>query len=276
MVTPLSSAADEKRFIADLMCKRVVHADFQTGELPRNPEINGLMDFYKDRLATDFIKDEEWEELCQRIVTWQEMEEQQSRPVMSRILSRFTKYPTFDRVREVLGEDRAAAYLEGLEIIESHENTASQFPNERISYPWRKFDMDAAVSVVTNVIAPNIDDEINMTAAYEQLVCELRARRRERMNITGSEFSKRKVVVRALGIWFPITKDLAAWCNDPRTSMIMPTFLKVMAQVVERMKLVRSYLQHIPRRRLSTRACQDLPANLDRMKAYLKGFESHH
>jgi hypothetical protein len=92
------------------------------------------------------------------------------------------------------------------------------------------------------------------------------------MNITAAEFGKRKVVVRALGIWFPITKDLEAWKTDPRTTGIMPEFLHVMSQVVERMKMVRSYLQHIPRRRLSTRACQDLPANLERMKAYLKGF----
>jgi hypothetical protein len=274
MVTPLSSAADEKRFIADMLCKRVVRADFQTGELPHTPDPGALMEFYKQRLSTDFVKEDEWDEVCQRVLTWQEIEEQQGRPVLSRILNRFTKYPPTDRVKEVLGEERASSYRVGLETIECDPSISSQFPNERVSYPWRKFDMDAAVSVVTNVIAPNIGDEVGMTSAYQQLVCELRARRRERMNITAAEFGKRKIVVRALGIWFPITKDLDAWKTDPRTASIMPEFLQVMSQVVERMKLVRSYLQHIPRRRLSTRACQDLPANLERMKAYLKGFSS--
>ena len=272
MVTPLSTAADEKRFIADLLCSRIVRADFQTGELPRTPDPNALMEFYKERMAYDFIKEEEWEEVCQRVITWQEMEEQQGRPVICRILSRFTKYPPIDRVAEVLGDERASSYRAALETIECDPGISTQFPNERVSYPWRKFDMDAAVSVVTNVIAPNIGDEVGMASAYQQLIGELRARRRERMSITAAEFGKRKIVVRALGIWFPITKDLEAWKKDPRTSTIMPEFLRVMAQVVERMKMVRSYLQHIPRRRLSTRACQDLPANLDRMRAYLRGF----
>ena len=271
MVTPLSTAADEKRFIADLLCRRVVRADFQTGELPRTPDPNAIMGFYRDRMTSDFIKEDEWEEVCQRVITWQETEEQQSRPVISRILSRFTKYPPVERVREVLGEERAEDYRAALEAIEC---VSGQFPNERVSYPWRKFDMDAAVSVVTGVIAPNIGDEIGMNMAYQQLVGELRARRRERMNITAADFGRRKTVVRALGIWFPITKDLEAWKKDPRTTTIMPEFLRVMGQVVDRMKMVRSYLQHIPRRRLSTRACQDLPANLERMKAYLKGFSS--
>lgn len=272
MVTPLSTAADEKRLMTELLCSRIVRADFQTGELPRTPDPNTLMDFYRERLSTDFIKEDEWEEVCQRVITWQEMEEQQSRPVISRILSRFTKYPPIDRVKEVLGEERAASYKAALETIECEPTISSQFPSDRVSYPWRKFDMDAAVSVVINVIAPNIGDEVGMTSAYQQLVGEVRARRRERMNITAAEFGKRKIVVRALGIWFPITKDLDAWKKDPRTAAIMPDFLHVMCQVIERMKMVRSYLQHIPRRRLSTRACQDLPANLERMKAYLRGF----
>ena len=267
-----SSQADEKRILTDLLCKRVVRGDFQTGELPRTPDAAALVDFYKHRLATDFFKEEEWEEVCQRVITWQEMEEQQAKPVITRILNRFTKYPPVERVREVLGDDRAETYKAALETIETDATISSQFPNERVSYPWRKFDMDAAVSVATNVISQNLGDEVGMCSAYQQLVGELRARRRERMSITAAEFGKRKLVVRALGIWVPITKDIDAWKRDPRTSTVMPEFLAVMAQVIERMKLVRSYLQHIPRRRLSTRACQDLPANLERMNAYLKGF----
>jgi hypothetical protein len=113
---------------------------------------------------------------------------------------------------------------------------------------------------------------MGMATTYRQFLCELRARRRERSNITSAEFGKRKAVVRSLGIWFPITKDIETWRTDPRTCGIMPEFLDVMGQVINRMRLVRSFLQHIPRRRLSTRACADLPTNLQRMKVYLAGY----
>ena len=268
----MSNSADEKRLLADLLCTRIVRQDYQSGELPRDIEPNALIEFYKNKLATEFVNQDEWEEVCQRVLTWQEMEEQHSRPIVERILFRFSKFPPVERVSEVLGPQKSSAYRAALEQIETDAALYSQFPSERTSYPWRKFDMDAVVSVVTDVIAPNIGDEIGMTSAFQQLIGELRARRRERMSISAAEFSKRKLVVRALGIWFPITKDIEAWRQDPRTASIMPEFLAVMNRVVDRMKLVRSYLQHIPRRRLSTRACQDLPANLDRMKAYLKGF----
>jgi hypothetical protein len=266
------ASVDEKRLVAELLCKRIVKADFQSGELPRDPDTSTLIEFYKQRLSVDFIKEEEWDEVCQYVLSWQDMEEQQGRPIITRILSRFTKYPPIDRVCDVLGEDKAATYRTALESIENDQQLSSIFPSEKVSYPWRKFDMDAAVLVVTNVIAPNLGDDAGMTVAYQQLMGELRARRRERSIITAAEFNKKKIVVRSLGIWFPITKDIEAWKADIRTRDIMPEFLTVMGQVVDRMKLVRSYLQHIPRRRLSTRACQDLPANLRRMKAYLRGF----
>ena len=262
---------DESRFIVELMCKRLVKTDFQSGDLPRDPQTHVLKDYYKQRLVEELLTAEEWEEICQRVLSWQEMEQQQNKPILSRILSRFGRFPPVSRVDEVLGPERALAYKSALEAIENDGNTFGQFPAEMYAYPWRKFDMDAAVSVVTNVIAPNIGDEINMTASYQQLICEFRARRRERSSITALEFGKRKSAVRSLGIWFPIPRDIDAWKNDPRTHMLMPEFIETMNQVVGRMRMVRSFLQHIPRRRLSTRACTDLPANLRRMKSYLKG-----
>lgn len=268
----MSAAADDRRFLTDLLCKRLVRSDFQSGDLPRDPQVHTIKAYYRDRLADELITDEEWEDVCSRVVSWQEQEEEQAKPILSRILSRFNRFPPIARVAEILGPQRAAVYRAALETIENDMATYSQFPSDFSSYPWRKFDMDAAVSVVAAVIAPHIGDEAGMAAIYHQFVCELRARRRERSNITSAEFVKRKSVVRALGIWFPITKDIDKWKSDPRTCKIMPEFLSVMAQVVDRMRLVRSFLQHIPRRRLSTRACADLPTNLNRMKVYLAGY----
>ena len=273
MVTPLATAADERRFIADIVCKRVVTVDFQSGDLPSsdiNPE--AMKEFYRDRLAASLVNDDEWEDICQRVLCWQELEHGHSRPIHERILCRFSKFPPIERVRDVLGESKALHYKTALEEIENDEKLSALFPNERVSYPWRKFDMDAAVAVVADVMAPNLGNPESMAVAYDELVAELRARRKERMDITAAEFGKRKVLVRALGIWFPITKDIDRWKADPRTAPLMPEFLRVMDLVVERMKLVRSYLQHIPRRRMSTRACDDIEANLERMKAYLRGY----
>ncbi len=267
-----ASEADEKRLVVELLCRRLVKADFKRGNVPRDPQAQTLREHYGQRLADELVTEEEWDEVCQVIMSWQDAEEQQARPVLDRILARFSRFPTIERVSEILGTDRAEAYRTALERIECDQGDVSRrFPPERSAYPWRKFDMDSAVSIVVSVIAPNIGDEIGMSAAYQQLTLELRARRKERSSMSAAEFAKRKAFVRSLGIWFPITKDIEAWKRDPRTRDIMPEFIETMNQVTGRMRMVRSMLQHIPRRRLSTRACADLPANLQRLKAYQRG-----
>lgn len=269
MATPQSAAADERRLIVDAVCKRLARTEFDSGALPRSPSGNDLREYLGARMSSDFIAEEEWDEVAQRVAAWEEQEEsKRGDSGLTQVLARFPRFPTVERVEELFGKTRAEAYKAALE--QATEDPA--FPDERQAYPWRKFDMDAAVSVVTRVIAPNMGDDAAMVAALAHLVGELRARRRERASMDAAELGKRKSVARSLGIWFPMTKDLDAWKADPRTAGIMPEFIRVMKSVIRRMRLVRSYLQYIPRRRLSARACADLPTNMDRMKAYLRGF----
>jgi hypothetical protein len=269
----MAASADEKRFLTELLCRKLVKADFASGDLPRTPQVDQLKDYYRLRLVDDLISNEVWEEVSEQVASWEEREVQQSKPILPRILDRFSRFPTVARVKEVIGKETADRYKTALESIENDMDANSVFPSELSAYPWRKFDMDASVSIVLNVIVPNLGDDISMATAYQQMLCELRARRRERTLVTAAEFTKRKQIVRALCIWFPISRDIETWKTDPRTAAIMPEFLATMKQVVLRMRLVRSFLQHIPRRRLSSRACADLPANLRRMKTYLDGYK---
>jgi hypothetical protein len=269
MATPQSVAADERRVLIDAICSRLLRPDFDQGTLPRDIDVSVMREHFRARAVDDLVTDEEWEELCQRAAAWQDQEaSKRDEPGLNKVLARFSRFPTIERVEEVFGRARAELYRAALDTA----GDDPRFPNERHAYPWRKFDMDAAVTAVTRVIAPNMDDEVAMGAAFAQLVGELRARRMERSSMDTAELGKRKTVARSLGIWFPMTKDLDAWRADPRTAGIMDEFIKVMKAVSRRMRLVRSYLQYIPRRRLSARACADLPMNLERMKAYLRGF----
>lgn len=270
MATPQSVAADERRFLAEIICKKAVRPLFDSGMIPQNPDVDS---FRGNVSITDIVDDDVWDEVLQRVLTWQDQEDRQEDPPLAKVLKRFTRFPTVDRVRDVFGAARSEEYRAALEAIECNASTLQLFPAERYAYPWRKFDMDAAVSAVTEVIAPNIDMPENMTESLAKLVGELRARRRERSSMDSAEPEKRKSIARSLGIWFPMTKDLGAWRTDPRTAPHMPLFIETMNEVMKRMRLVRSYLQYVPRRRLSARACADLAQNIKRMRAYLRGFD---
>jgi len=262
---------DEKQAIVGLLCSRLLKPDYDAGVLIRDPQIDSLKDMYRGDAVDRLITDEDWEDACQMVYTWQDQENTQGLSAYQRTLAKFRRFPTIDRVRASFGDERAEAYRAALEAIEN-DTSSSSFPDERYSSPWRKFDCDAAVSAVTNVIAPNINDDQAMSDALSVLLGELRARRRERTVMDKATLASRKKVARSLGIWFPMGKDLDIWREDPRTSKYMDTLEPLMNEVMKRMRLVRSYLQYIPRRRLSTRACVDLPKNIKRMQVYLRGF----
>lgn len=263
------TGADDKRAIVEVLCRRIFKADFNSGRLPRDPQIDDMKQMYRETAVDTFVTEEEWEEICQTIFAWQDEDDTRDEPALQKILKRFRRFPTIDKVRTSLGNDRAEQYRASLEHI---EDAAIEFPNERYSSPWRKFDLDAAVSIVCDVLAPNANDEQAMSEALANVLSELRARRRERTVMDKASLTRRKAVARSMGIWFPIAKDLHKWRADARTREHMPQLELLMEEVVKRMRLVRSYLQYIPRRRLSARACVDLPMNIERMKAYLRGF----
>lgn len=261
---------DERQAVVNLLCQRLLKPDYDAGTLVRDPQIDTLKEMYRESAVDRLITDEDWEEACQMVYAWQDQENTQGMSAIQRTLAKFKRFPTIDRVRASFGDERAEAYRAALEMIENDSSVS--FPDERYSSPWRKFDCDAAVSAVTNVIAPNLNDEQGMSDALAVLLGELRARRRERTVMDKATLTSRKKVARSLGIWFPMAKDLDIWREDPRTGKYMYLLEPLMSEVMKRMRLVRSYLQYIPRRRLSTRACVDLPKNIRRMQVYLRGF----
>lgn len=266
-------SSDYDRILTELVTTRMLKSDFDSGDLPADPSPEDLSEFYSSRLASELVGDAVWKRLSDVVSGWEEREKEANKPILNRVFERFSRLPTVDRVREVLGQDRGDAYKTAREEIEQDTKASSLMPSETSAYPWRKFDMDAAVSAIVDVVAPNLDKpESNMRAVYDRLLWELRARRRERVKMSSAAgIATKKETVRSLGIWFPITKDIPRWNSDPRTRDDMPEFLSVMSKVVNRMRTVRSYLQYVPRRRLSPRACADLPVNLERMRAYMRG-----
>lgn len=257
---------DARKVLVDTIVKKVLRPDYDAGRLPATElGVQDLKDFYRDRAVDEIIDDDVWEEAVQRVITWREADWNREAPILTKILSRFPKFPTVDKVSEILGEDRSIEYKTALEAAEG----IPSFPDERHCSPWRRADMEAAVSAVTDIIAPHIDDQESMRIAFDKLVDSMRARRRER----ASENASRKAAARALGIWFPMSKDMTKWHTDPRTAATMPELVYFMDAVVKRMRMARSYLQYMPRRRMSTKACADLPLNIARMRAYVRGFD---
>lgn len=271
--------SDESRAVVDIVCNRVLRKHFDSGMLPVDVQPDALREWCCGTgdaalaFATALVADDEWTMVCDRVAAWQDVARDVSKPVLQRVFARFSRFPSLERVSESLGEDRAVAYLAALETIENDPALSAEFPSERASYAWRKFDLDAAVSVAIDVLAAHVGDEAAMSEAYTQLVLELRARRREKATVAqhAGDRDKRKAIVRSLGIWFPLPKDADIWRSDPRTAPRMSEFEALVARVSDRMKLVRSFLQHVPRRKLSNRTVKDLDANIERLRAYLRG-----
>jgi hypothetical protein len=257
--------------IIDELCRTLIREDFDAGVLPQNPDWQDIRDIFGPRLAYEFISTHVWEEATERIRSWEDVEAQKSIPIMRRIASRFYKYPSYAKVTKLLGEDIATQYRTAFEVIENDSTAFLLFAINSQPGPTRKFDVECAVSVIVDIISPFLNNFEAMERAYNAFVYRLRARRRERMLIATAKNSDKKVIVRSIGIWFPMTKDIPRWLSDPRTREVMPEFLNVMKQVWGKMKLVRSYLQYVPRRGMSVRACADINNNLKRMKSYLRG-----
>lgn len=252
-------------FIRDRLLKR----DYASGTLPRDPQIDEVKGAYAPVLADRLVTDDEWAQVCEAIYEMREGEEQaRERPTINRLLEKYGRFPTIDKVCQTFGQDRADRYKSALEAIEVYG--CSDFPDERYDSPWRTADLDVAVSIVTDVISPHMGDEVGMTLAFSRLAeCARDGRRRKKKRPASCDDNK--ALARSLGIWLPVPGDIERWKTDARTRDAMPVFLPVLGEVVRCMKLARSYFQYIPRRRLCDKTVADFSANLERMKAYLRG-----
>jgi len=262
-----AAAADERNFLVDVISRKLIRPDFDNCAIERNADPEYLKANYSRRVVEEIITDEIWQEIAEKIIAWQETRDEPIEFPIDRILHKYNKFPSVNLVARIFGPARAEAYKAALEVMESD----ARFPSERETVSWKKRDMDDAINIVVRVLAPNCGDDDALNRAYEAFLGKLKIRRSERTTTTKSEdvAAKRKIA-RSFGIWFPIMKDTQLWRTDARTSSHMPQFEKLMNAVVEKMRRYRSYLQYVPRKKLTSKSCEDLQNNMERMKRYLK------
>lgn len=292
----LGKDADESRTLVDLLCKRLLRPDFESGKVPgRVSCVDELLDVYVpptlvtavleadrdsirrgclDEFMKKLIKPGEWEEACQRVHAWQDELETCSggydRSTLSRILLKNSKFPTVEKVAVLLGEEVAEDYKRSLETIEADPEPFAEFPDEKTSGGWNRHNAERAVSLVVDVIAPHGRDPEQMSAAYGRYMEELRSQNREKKITHNANKEQRKAAARSLGIWLPLQNDIPQWESDPRTCDRAAEFEKLVMRVMAKMRILRTVLQYIPRRRFSNHTVADLDHNMTRMRAYIK------
>lgn len=180
------------------------------------------------------------------------------------------KFPTVERVKILLGEQIAEDYAKALEAIEADPDAFAEFPDEKVSGGWNRHTAERAVSLVTDVIVPYANNPEGMSAAYGRYMEELRAQTSEKRKTQNASKQARRTAARSLGIWLPLQTDMEQWSKDPRTCDRAPEFERLVIQVVDKMRILRSVLQYIPRRRFSNRTVADLDNNMERMRNYIK------
>lgn len=289
----LGKDADDSRTLVDLLCRRVIRPDFDAGKIPGR--VSGAMDLLERYVPRDVppedaraevidgfmmraVTEDEWDQICQRLHSWQDELETSSgsydRSALSKILLKYPKFPTVDKVESLLGEEIADDYKRALEAIEADQDTFAEFPEEKTSGGWNRHTAERAVALVTDVIVPHANSPEDMAAAYGKYMEELRSQTREKKVTQNATKEARKAVARSTGIWLPLQADADQWENDPRTCDRAPEFSKLVIKVTDKMRILRTILQFIPRRKFSNHTVADLDANMERMRNYMKDSEN--
>jgi len=256
-----------------LLRERLLGPEYERGTLPRPVDADGLREHLRSRLADELVKPEDWEAACLQVLAWQERDEARATPIEERVVASFPKYPTVGCVKARMGREAAARYRAALEQIEDAEGLRGTFPDERTAHPWRTLELDAAVRAAVDVLAPNIGDPAAMEAAYEALVEDMKARKKVRSAARLARNADKRRMARELGLWLPNARDgVGPWLADPTTAPHARKLFDLAHQVSRRMRLARSYLQYIPKRRPTAQAKADLLQNIERMRGYLRGF----
>ena len=291
-VAALASAADDSRAIVNILCKRILKPDFNSGALMVCPDSSSSLASIYDNPEMNFISrmidPQEWEDALFRVQSWRDESELRgsssnsgknkskkrmlsSKDAMSAILEKHSKFPTIEKAVALLGEDRANEYRNALEMIENDSSAYSRFPDEKISSGWNRHTCERAVSLVVDVIGPNIesDDPNDMTLAYGRYTRESRVRTREKAVANTGDRNLKKTAAKALGIWFPFPSDMDKWKLDDRTRRRYAEFSDVVTRATDKMRIMRTVLQFIPKRKLCNATVADLDANIERIKNYL-------
>lgn len=252
--------------------------DFDDGKIPGR--VGGVEDLASSvgDVTRRLIRDTEWAEVCQRVHAWQDALETSAgayeKSPLSRILGKVTKFPTVSRVTSLLGEEMAELYSEALERIESDPESFAGFPDDKTNGGWNKHSAERSVSLVVDVIAPHGRDPEGMAAAYVKYMEEFRSQSMEKKITHNADREARKAAARSLGIWLPMPGDSKLWETDPRTCEKAAEFERLSIRVTDKMRIMRSVLQFIPRRRFSNHTVADMENNMSRMRAYMKDGEN--
>ena len=281
----LSVPADDSRAIVKILCDRVLRPDYESGIILRCPETaDDLISVYHSDLSR-IVTAQEWDEALLRVQSWYETKSLDGVPcgrkrprestsvkdIMSSILQRHGKFPSVGRVAELLGDESAEEYRAALESMETNPSAFSRFPDERVVSGWNMHTCERAVSLVVNVIAPYVaaDDPDGMATSYGMYSRETKVRSRDISNSKSTDRTEKKLAARSLGIWLPVKSDMGKWSTDLRTRDRAKAFFSLVSRTMDKMRVIRTVLQFVPKRRLSNATVEDLDTNMDRMRNYL-------
>jgi hypothetical protein len=278
LLDKLGKEADESRMLVDVCCRRIVRPDFDAGYIPGRPSQEDLVKGYDpSSFARRLLTDTEWEDILQRVHTWQDeidascvSQGARSVATFNKIMGKISRFPTVEKVRALVGEEAAEQYQEALEEMEKDPTSFATFPSERSSGGWNKQSAERAVALVTDVLVPHVHDPEAMIAAYGRFMDEYRSQQRERKLTHNASKEQRRAAARAMGIWLPMQSDIPRWESDPRTAERAPEFEMMVIKVDDKMRILRSVLQYIPRRRFSNHTIDDLDRNMKRLRNYIR------
>lgn len=172
---PTSLSPAQQRFM-DELCRRAIERDMGSANFPDCGE--GLKEYYRETAVDKFVTPGEWDALAKRVYSWRvNMREQMHEDIYPQIFGRFISFPKYSTVSAKLSVESGERYRMALEHIENSDAGVT-LPIDYSRTAWTPKQLEERVYVVTQVIAPNIGDNIATYEAYASYSKRQRARTR--------------------------------------------------------------------------------------------------
>lgn len=153
----------QQRFM-DELCRRAIEMDMGSPNFPDSGE--GLKEHYRETAVDKFVTPEEWDALARRVYSWRvNMKEQMHEDVYAQILGHYVSFPRYNIVSKKLSVEAGERYRAALERIEN-SGTGITLPIDYTKVSWTLKQLEERANVVTEVVAPNIGDNIATYEAY--------------------------------------------------------------------------------------------------------------
>lgn len=269
----IEASAKTSEAISKFLFDITVRKDLESGKLfPSDAEPDRLREEYVGILDCPDV----WERLNCHVSEWsrkaKDVGDLTDSDAMNKIMSRHSRFPTIEKITNVMGTEAGTSYREALEKLESTSTSKICLEVSKVER-WKRRSLEIIYSLVVNVLAPHMGTGLlaKKYAAWHKQTYSVAQRECPVMKSKRSFWQKS-------GVWIVGKSDENGWMLYSRRYGGSDTRKKI-RKLIETCKRFRKVIKEngsrclrcIPKKRPSYRAASTIDENLEKMEAYIAG-----